>query len=134
MAEQATTGQRVGELLQQPIVRDGEGREQRLDQYLGKGFCLVAQQANDLKLGAEANAVLQRLGGQSVALDDFALVQGEWDALFDHHRAAVVRPDRYIFGVVDDSHDLDQLVVELGRKLFARPERSEPVDRQRGRA
>jgi hypothetical protein len=32
----------------------------------------------------------------------------------------VIRPDRYIFGVVDDDWNLDHLVLELGRKLLVR--------------
>jgi hypothetical protein len=32
----------------------------------------------------------------------------------------VIRPDRYVFGVVDDDWDLDRLLGELGRKLALR--------------
>jgi hypothetical protein len=39
------------------------------------------------------------------------------DRLFEQHPAAVVRPDRVVFGVVDESWSLDRLVAELGRKL-----------------
>jgi hypothetical protein len=31
-----------------------------------------------------------------------------------------VRPDRYVFGVVDKEWDLDRLLVELGRRLELR--------------
>jgi len=40
--------------------------------------------------------------------------------LFDRHAAAVVRPDRYIFGVVDAAWNLDRLLSELARKLALR--------------
>ena len=33
---------------------------------------------------------------------------------------AGLRPDRYVFGVVDDDGDLDRLLIELGRKLALR--------------
>jgi hypothetical protein len=32
----------------------------------------------------------------------------------------VLRPDRYVFGVVDEAWDLDRMLVELGRKLALR--------------
>ena len=39
------------------------------------------------------------------------------DRVFDSHSALVLRPDRYVFGVVDDNWDLDRLLAELGRRL-----------------
>jgi hypothetical protein len=61
--------------------------------------------------------VLERLGGRTVSLECLEVVEGEMDNLFDAHPAMVLRPDRYVFGVVDDTWDLDRLLVELGRKL-----------------
>ena len=45
------------------------------------------------------------------------MVRGEEDRLFPSHPAAILRPDRYVFGVVDETWDLDRLLIELGRKL-----------------
>jgi hypothetical protein len=45
------------------------------------------------------------------------VVEGEMDRVFESHAAVVVRPDRYVFGVVNDEWDLDRLLVELGRRL-----------------
>jgi hypothetical protein len=55
-----------------------------------------------------------------VSLEGLEVVAGETDHLFDAHSAAVLRPDRTIFGVVDDAWDLDRLLIELGRKLALR--------------
>ena len=41
-------------------------------------------------------------------------------AALDAHPAVVLRPDRYVFGVVDEEWDLDRLLAELGRKLALR--------------
>ena len=71
-------------------------------------------------MGAEASAVLERLGGRAVSLEGLEVTQGEVDNIFDAHPAAVLRPDRYVFGVVDDEWNLDRLLVELGRKLSLR--------------
>jgi hypothetical protein len=64
--------------------------------------------------------LLQRIGGRQVALEGLEVTRGELDNLFDAHPAAVIRPDRYVFGVVDDDWDLDRLLGELGRKLALR--------------
>jgi 3-(3-hydroxy-phenyl)propionate hydroxylase len=110
----------VGMLLRQPQVRRPDGAECKLDELLGRGFAVVGRKQSDLRLGAEAQAVLQRLRGRAVSLESLGVVGGELDPLFDAHAAAVVRPDRYLFGVVDEAFDLDRLLAELGRKLDLR--------------
>jgi hypothetical protein len=110
----------VGSLLRQPTVRQADGAECRFDELLGPGFAVVGRKQSDLRLGSEASALLRRLEGRTVSLEDLAVTEGEWDRLFDAHPAAVLRPDRYVFGVVDDDWDLDRLIVELGDKLALR--------------
>ncbi len=117
ISEQAGSKNRVGELFRQPIVLDEGGSPQRLDEILGPNFCVVARKQSDLEMSPEASAVLERLSGQAIALDHLQVVEGSLDELFDSHPTVVVRPDRYIFGVVDDNWNLDQLLIELGIKL-----------------
>jgi 3-(3-hydroxy-phenyl)propionate hydroxylase len=112
----------VGFLLRQPTVRGADGVECRLDELLGRSFAVVARKQSDLRLGSEARAILRRLGGRVVSLEGLEVTLGEWDHLFDAHPAVVLRPDRYIFGVVDEQWDLDGLLAELGRKLCLRRE------------
>lgn len=71
----------------------------------------------NVRLGAEAERVLQRLHGRLVSLEGLTVTEGDHDTLLDTYPAAVLRPDRYVFGVVDEKWDLDRLLVELGRKL-----------------
>jgi 3-(3-hydroxy-phenyl)propionate hydroxylase len=111
---------RVGRLLAQPDVRDADGTTGRLDAWLGGGFAVLGRTPDDLRLAAEARAIVDRLGVRQVAIDGFEVVEGWLDPLFEEHAAVVVRPDRLIFGVVDESHDLDAIVLELGRKLALR--------------
>ena len=117
---QTREGLPVGSLLRQPTVRRTDGVECRLDELLGGGFAVVGRKASDLRLGSEASAILQRLEARSTNLEGLEVTRGELDHLFDAHAAVVLRPDRYIFGVVDEEWDLDRLVVELGRKLGLR--------------
>ena len=115
--EQCRDGSSVGSLLRQPRVRRAGGEPFLLDELLGRGFAVVGRSARDLALGEEAAAILARLGGRSVSLEGLELAEGKCDALFDAHPAVVVRPDRYVFGVVDDAFPLDRLLGELARKL-----------------
>ncbi|NNL65484.1 MAG: hypothetical protein HKP30_04520 [Myxococcales bacterium] len=117
VAEQCRDDSPVGSLLRQPRVRRDGGEPFLLDELLGSGFAAVGRSAEDVTLGDEAAAIFSRLGGRTVSLDGLALAEGQLDALFEAHPAVVVRPDRYVFGVVDDAFPLDRLVAELGRKL-----------------
>ncbi len=110
----------VGSLLRQPTVRRPDGRMCRLDDLVGRGFAVIGRKESDLQLGPAAAHLLERLGARTLALEDLEVTEGELDQGFDPHPAVVLRPDRYVFGVVDDDWDLDRLVGELGRKLALR--------------
>jgi 3-(3-hydroxy-phenyl)propionate hydroxylase len=110
----------VGRLLRQPRVRRAGEPPCMLDELLGRDFAIVGRTSADLQLGAKAQAILERLGGRTVSLEQVEVVEGEADVLFERHAAAVIRPDRHIFGVVDDGWNLDRLVAELARKLSLR--------------
>lgn len=107
----------VGELLRQPTVRDESGETRRFDEYLGRGFVIVGRSRADLEMGDEAAALWQRLGGSGLVLEGIEAAVGEHDPLFERHAAALVRPDRYVFGVVDEKWDLDRLVLALAEAL-----------------
>jgi hypothetical protein len=117
MKAQVSIHSPVGRLLFQPHLRDADGTSKRLDEYLGRGFAVLGRTREDLQLGAPARTIVDRLGAVLVEVDSFEIEQGRLDPLFENHPAVVVRPDRLIFGVVDSEHDLDTLILELGRKL-----------------
>jgi 3-(3-hydroxy-phenyl)propionate hydroxylase len=115
--EQVAPGAPVGRLLVQPTVRrDGEG-VCRFDELLGRGFAVVARRDADARMGPEAREILDRLGARVVTLEGLEGIEGDVDRLFLDHPAALVRPDRTVFGVVDAAWSLDRLVAELGRRL-----------------
>jgi len=117
---QIVAGSPVGRILFQPKLRGADGRTDRLDSHLGKGFAVVGRTGDDLRMGAKAQQLLERLGARTLALEGLELVEGRLDPLFETYPAVVVRPDRLIFGVVDADHDLDQLLDELARGLSLR--------------
>ena len=115
-ASQVGPGSSVGFLVRQPRVRRAGGDIVRFDELLGGGFALVGRTEADLALDAAAESVAERLGARRVALEGIEVVEGELDRLFESHPAALVRPDRVVYGVVDAAHSLDALLAQLAEK------------------
>jgi hypothetical protein len=110
----------VGCLLRQPTLREPGGAARRLDPWLGRGFSVIARQESDLRVGVAAEARRRRLGAPTHPREGLEVAEGELDHLFERHPAAVVRPDRYVYGLVDADHDLDRVLETLGRGLALR--------------
>jgi 3-(3-hydroxy-phenyl)propionate hydroxylase len=133
-------GKAAGSLFPQPRVATADGRTALLDDILPPAFLVVSA-------GTEAQAaltdreleMLRRLGAARVvlrshadgnAVDDIAadasgaMILVAKDELFANWlvetgaTAAVVRPDRYVYGVAGSAPDLARLVGELGGALF----------------
>lgn len=117
MTEQCGADKPAGRILRQPTVRTENAGRCRIDDLFGPGFAVIGRQPSDLKMGVEASAILERLGGRAISLEALEVVEGAMDEVFQNHPALVLRPDRYVFGVVDDDWDLDGLLGELGRRL-----------------
>jgi hypothetical protein len=60
-----------------------------------------------------SRSILAGLGATFTSLAGLEAVEGSFDRLFGSHAAAVVRPDRYVFGVTDASTTLDEIVRRL---------------------
>jgi 3-(3-hydroxy-phenyl)propionate hydroxylase len=116
-AEQLAAGGMVGQLIRQPRVRYPDGRLCLLDDLFGDGFAVVARSAGDLEMGPEARRIFERLGGNSVCLEDVEVVEGVLDFAIERNAAVVLRPDRHVFGVVSEDLSLDRLLIELGERL-----------------
>ncbi|MCH2185187.1 hypothetical protein MK280_04880, partial [Myxococcota bacterium] len=103
----------VGSLIHQPNVRDAAGRIRPLDELLGPGFAILGQKSEDLSLSSESRALWEALGGRLVALEGLECEERTQDPLFEHHVAALIRPDRYVYGVVDEVWTLERLIEHL---------------------
>ena len=107
--DRATGGRRLPEIA----IADGEG-VRRLDEHLGGGFAVVS--CTHVPLPRSWSAI----GGRAVILaDGLRDVDGRvarWladnDAL-----AAVVRPDRYVYGLARTHADVDRLAREISARL-----------------
>ncbi len=114
--EQVSDTGSTGYLFNQPIVRDSHDAQFRLDELLGAGFAVVTRKGNPA-LSDRSRVVLDQLGARIVSLEGLELVRGHFDRLFDEHDAAIVRPDRLVFGHTTDECTLDQLIQTLAEKL-----------------
>ena len=107
----------VGALLRQPNVREAAGSTGALDELLGPGFAILGKTARDLDLSPGCQVLWDALGGRLVALEDLESKQRDQDPLFEHHSAAVIRPDRYVYGVVDAAWTLERLIGDLATEM-----------------
>lgn len=117
MPQVSDTGS-TGYLFRQPLVRNGSGKEFLLDEALGGGFALVTK--GEGPISPASQNLLDQLGVQLASLDGLEVVKGSFDPLFENATAAIVRPDRHVFGHTDESTSLDDLIGELGAKLGLR--------------
>jgi 3-(3-hydroxy-phenyl)propionate hydroxylase len=112
-----------GTLFPQPWIRTAEGRR-RLDSVAGTEWRLVLDMRNELELSPDLQAIMNRLDIRPIrigpAADDVLTEEdGVLAAWFDRHdcRAAIVRPDHYVFGVASETSALDALLTDLAERL-----------------
>ncbi len=105
--------------LDRTLDRAGAGEEFRFDELLGPGFAVVLReaQAAESMLSDRSRAILQRIDAKIVSLEGLEPVRGHFDRLFEKHAAAIVRPDRLVFGHTTSSVTLDELIELLAEKL-----------------
>jgi 3-(3-hydroxy-phenyl)propionate hydroxylase len=125
----------AGSLFPQPRVATADGRIALLDDILPPAFLVVSGSVDaQAALSDRELEILRRLGAVRVVLCSDAvgiaadgsgvMILVAKDELFENWlletgaMAAVVRPDRYVYGVAGSAPDLARLVGELGGALF----------------
>jgi 3-(3-hydroxy-phenyl)propionate hydroxylase len=127
----------AGTLFVQPRIRGGDGSV-LLDDVLQPGF-LLATTGEEAQhwLTPSAQELWRRIGGERIVIGDADRAPPvadssagelrhltEADGLFtawmaqQAGAAALVRPDRYVFGVAANAAELNRLVAVLGRQIF----------------
>jgi hypothetical protein len=106
----------TGHLFRQPIV-ERNGTVVRLDELLGPGFALVGTTAAIEQISRASQRLLERLDARTVALEHLKLVRGKFDRLFENADAAIVRPDRLVFGHTAPAQNLNDLLGELSVQM-----------------
>lgn len=116
-----------GTLFPQPWI-EGSGARQRLDAARGAGWRLVVGGDEPFSISADTRAAISALDVNLIRIgstpsDDAADRVVECDGVvtdwFARHgaRAALVRPDHYVFGVASDAAALPGLVADLEARL-----------------
>ncbi|MDB5654114.1 MAG: FAD-binding monooxygenase [Tardiphaga sp.] len=118
-----------GTLFPQPWVTTTDGRR-LLDGVAGTGWRVMLDARDAPELSDVAQTAMARLGVQPIGIGSTELpansdanVAREQDGVvagwFDRHacRAAIVRPDHYVFGVAQDGAGLEHLLAELSTRL-----------------
>lgn len=127
----------AGELFIQPWVRQGQGDWQRLDDLTGPRFVVVASSRDTLSaLDPDSQAIIQAIDGRCVLVQagtasDHESRDAHTTPIFEerdgllahwltaHHAIAVIaRPDKYVYGIAQNTHDLRQLLRELQADLI----------------
>jgi 3-(3-hydroxy-phenyl)propionate hydroxylase len=120
MLDQCERYESIGFLLRQPRIRLEDGTNSLFDELLGRDFAIVGRTRDDLRLSDESAEIFHRLGNRFIALDEIDIVDDRADPIFETCRAVVLRPDRIVFGVVDESTSLEDLIRCLAEKLSIR--------------
>ena len=118
-----------GTLFPQPWIRTAAGRR-LLDIATGTEWRLVLDARNMPDLTADMNVDLARLGMRVIRIsskdaaaqavrDTLAEEDGVLESWFDRHgcRAAIVRPDHYVFGIANDANALGRMISGLATRL-----------------
>jgi len=108
----------TGLLFVQPTETTPDGRTRRFDDRLGDGFALVT--TLDDVAHADVGWLTERLRGRVVTVPEADGTIARWMAEFDCV-AALVRPDRYVFGVARTREDVPVLVDALRTAVAASP-------------
>lgn len=120
-------GPAVGTLFPQPMIETAEG-DRLLDKLVAPGWRLIVDARSDIpvedmsgdldEIGITVATVgaAEKPGSETTVLRERDNVMGAW---FDRYetRAALVRPDHYVFAVAADRAELESRLGELKRKL-----------------
>lgn len=109
--DEAGDSQAAGLLFPQPWMIDDQGSRVRLDDVIGSDWALVALSHGVVPAGSD---VATFVVGSDIADADATLAQ--WFGYFGAE-VALLRPDRYVFGVADDLRAAEELLVSRARWL-----------------
>ncbi|NTF96009.1 bifunctional 3-(3-hydroxy-phenyl)propionate/3-hydroxycinnamic acid hydroxylase [Rhizobium rhizogenes] len=117
----------AGTLFPQPEVRTAKHDRVLLDDIVGENFLVVLREEDDIPLpndGIEYVALNLLPAGATPSKDgEFVDLTGTLSGWFDKHGAdvAVVRPDKYVFGIAPSLSDLPFLLRQLRERLSPLP-------------
>ncbi len=100
----------TGYPVPQPLIAlDGE-KPVLMDELIGQNFAILSATDVSDDLSEQHKALLEKIGTTMLVLPEATRKSNELDLLLGLHKAVIVRPDRYVFGLVNDENSMsDQL-------------------------
>lgn len=112
----------AGSLFVQPLICGPNGADMLMDDVIDPGFLIVARRSEMCELDPDLAARWAAIGGRRLLLGEgqdhcdgimaIREVDGRISDWMERHKmeAAVVRPDRYVYGVASDPADVSRMV------------------------
>lgn len=107
------SGKAFGFVVPQPKVKVGGKEGRRLDDVVGPRFAILSKSDLSGDLTTENQEFLEQIDAQQVVLPEAARESAELDLLFAFNDAIIVRPDKYVFGVVNQDRALNDQLDQL---------------------
>jgi 3-(3-hydroxy-phenyl)propionate hydroxylase len=117
MLDQVNDTGSTGYHFSQPEVKHLAASSQKMDALLGKGFALIVRSKDAMNFSMQTRRTLDKLHMTIVCLEELSIVSGYFDPLFKLSEAAIVRPDRLVFGHTDENNSIDDIVEKLAIKM-----------------
>ena len=95
----------------QALVKTAQG-DTLLDDLIGANFAIVSAQPLP-ELSPAHQALLDRIGAKQIVLTEAERASTSMDLLLAFHQAVILRPDRYIFGLVNADAPLERQLDRL---------------------
>ena len=107
------SGKIFGHLFPQATVDlDGQGARQ-LDDYYHGTFAVISAKDLSGEISAQHKAFLDKIGAKVLTVPEEARTSDQLDLILAFNEAVIVRPDHYIFSVVNADHPLTEQLEQL---------------------
>ncbi len=113
LSEEDPTDGLTGYQAPQAMVKIDGADPALLDRHVAGAFFIVSTEDLSSELSEGQKDFLDRIGAKLIVLDQDARLTSQMDLHLALHKAVIVRPDRYIFGLVNDKCTLSDQVNKL---------------------
>ncbi len=97
---------------QAEVDLDGQGGCQLDDHYRGQ-FAIISTTDMSAEISAEQKAFLDRIGAEILVVPEEKRLSPQLDLLLAFNDAVIVRPDHYVFSVINKDHPLTEQLDQL---------------------
>ncbi len=110
---EADSGKVFGFLFPQADVEMNGDGVRRLDDYYAGAFAVVSAKDLSGDISADHKAFLNKIGAKILAVPESVRRSNQLDLILGFNDAVIVRPDHYVFSVVNQDHPLTEQLDQL---------------------